>query len=185
MLSLRKLKIVSLRMLKSGARLPYYLTVNSLSELKSKAQPAFKRGSSQCLWPWGLCWPDFSLSKSHSSMLSFNKYLSSPTPCQGLPWWLRRLRIHLQCRRPGFNPWVRKIPWKRKWQPTTVFLPGKSHGQKSLVCDSPWGHKTVRHDWMTKHTWHTHTHTTARGWGPRDETKALPLRRGSQSTNIF
>ena len=40
----------------------------------------------------------------------------------------------------GFDPWVRKIPWRRKWQPTPVFLPGKSHGQRGLVGDSPWGH---------------------------------------------
>ena len=39
----------------------------------------------------------------------------------------------LQYRRPGFDPWVRKIPWKREWQPTPVFLPGKSQGQRSLV----------------------------------------------------
>ena len=37
--------------------------------------------------------------------------------------------ICLQCRRPGFYFWVRKIPWRREWQPTPVFLPGKSHGQ--------------------------------------------------------
>ena len=37
----------------------------------------------------------------------------------------------------GFNPWVGKIPWRRKWQPTLVFLPGKSHGQRSLVGCSP------------------------------------------------
>ena len=35
--------------------------------------------------------------------------------------------------RSGLNPWVGKIPWRRKWQPTPVFLPGKSHGQRSLV----------------------------------------------------
>ena len=40
-----------------------------------------------------------------------------------------------------FNPWVRKIHWRRKWQPTPVFLPGKFHGQKSLAGYSPWGHK--------------------------------------------
>ena len=40
---------------------------------------------------------------------------------------------NLQCRRPRFNPWVRKIPWKREWQPTLVFLPGEFHGQRSLV----------------------------------------------------
>ena len=43
--------------------------------------------------------------------------------------------------RPGFNPWVGKISWKWKWQPTPVFLPGKSHGQRSLVGYSSWGRK--------------------------------------------
>ena len=37
----------------------------------------------------------------------------------------------------GFHPWVGKIPWRRKWQPTPVFLPGESHGQRSLVGFSP------------------------------------------------
>ena len=37
------------------------------------------------------------------------------------------------CGRPGFNPWVGKIPWRRKWQPTAVLLPGKFHGLRSLV----------------------------------------------------
>ena len=43
--------------------------------------------------------------------------------------------------RPGFDLWVGKIPWRRKWQPTPVLLPGKSHGQRSLVGYGPWGHK--------------------------------------------
>ena len=43
--------------------------------------------------------------------------------------------------RPGFNPWVGKIPWRRKWQSTPVLLPGKSHGQRSLEGYSSWGHK--------------------------------------------
>ena len=51
------------------------------------------------------------------------------------------LRTCLQCRRRGFDPWVRKIPWRGKWQPTLVFLPGKSHGQRSLVGYSPRGRK--------------------------------------------
>ena len=49
-----------------------------------------------------------------------------------------------QCRRHkkhAFDPWVRKIPWSRKWQPTPVFLPGKSHGQRILVGYSPRGRK--------------------------------------------
>ena len=55
-----------------------------------------------------------------------------------------------QCRRHGFYPWVGKIPWRRKWQPTIVFLPGKSHGQRSLAGYSPWGHKRVEHDLAAK-----------------------------------
>ena len=46
-----------------------------------------------------------------------------------------------QCGRPRFNPWVRKIPWRRKWQPTSGFSPGKSHGQRSLPGYSSWGYK--------------------------------------------
>ena len=49
-----------------------------------------------------------------------------------------------QCQRWEFDPWVGKIPWRRKWQPIPVFLPGKSHRQRSLVGYSPWGHKKVR-----------------------------------------
>ena len=45
--------------------------------------------------------------------------------------------------RRGFCPWVRKVPWRRAWQPTPVFLPGESHGQRSLVGYSPWGHKKL------------------------------------------
>ena len=46
-----------------------------------------------------------------------------------------------QCRRHRFDPWVRKMPWRRAWQPTPVFLPGESHGQRSLAGYSPWDHK--------------------------------------------
>ena len=44
---------------------------------------------------------------------------------------------------PRFDPWVGKISWRRKWQPTPVLLPGKSHGWRSLVRYSPWGHKEL------------------------------------------
>ena len=50
-----------------------------------------------------------------------------------LPWWLC-----LQCGSSGFAPWLGKIPWRRKWQPTPVFLPGESHGQRSVAGYSPW-----------------------------------------------
>ena len=49
-----------------------------------------------------------------------------------------------------FDPWVRKMPWRRKWQPTPVFLPGKFHRQKSLVGYST-GLQRVGHDWATEH----------------------------------
>ena len=48
-----------------------------------------------------------------------------------------------KCGRPGFDPWVGKIPWRRKWQPTPVLLPGESHGQRSLVGYSPWSRKEL------------------------------------------
>ena len=49
-----------------------------------------------------------------------------------------------------FDPRIRKIPWRRKGEPTPEFLPGKSHGQRSLAGCSPWGHKGVGHDLATK-----------------------------------
>jgi len=52
--------------------------------------------------------------------------------------------------RPGFNPRIRKILWRRKWQPTPVFLPGKFHGQRSLAGYSLWGQESDT-------TEHTHT----------------------------
>jgi len=50
-------------------------------------------------------------------------------------------RVSLQCRRPGFNPWVGKIPWRRKWQHTPVFLPRELHARRSLTGYSPWDPK--------------------------------------------
>ena len=61
----------------------------------------------------------------------------------GLPRWLRWQRICLQCRRPGFEPWIRKIPWRRGWLSTPVFLPGEFHGQKSPAGYSPSGCKAL------------------------------------------
>ena len=51
------------------------------------------------------------------------------------------LVIRLQWGRPGLDPCVGKIPWRRAWQPTPVFLPGESHGQRSLAGYSQWGRK--------------------------------------------
>jgi len=62
---------------------------------------------------------------------------------------------NLQCRnhrRLMFHPWVRKIPWRRAWQPTPVYLPGESHGQRSLAGYSKWGHeKSDTTKWLNMH----------------------------------
>ena len=55
---------------------------------------------------------------------------------------------------PSFDPWVGKIPWRREWQPTPVFLSGEFHGQRSLAGHSPWGCKELD---MTEPLTHTHT----------------------------
>ena len=59
----------------------------------------------------------------------------------------------LQCGRPGFDPWVGKIPWRREWQLTPVFLPEKLHGQKSLVSYSPRGCKESDMTELLTHTY--------------------------------
>ena len=61
----------------------------------------------------------------------------------GASWWLSGEEPACQCRRLGFDSCIRKIPWRRTWQPTLVFLPGESHGQGSLADYSPWGCKEL------------------------------------------
>ena len=70
----------------------------------------------------------------------------------GLTWWLSGKSSACQCRRCIFDPWVEKIPWRRKWQLTSVLLPGKSHGQRSLAGHSPWCSKshTRLSNWTTE-----------------------------------
>ena len=59
-------------------------------------------------------------------------------PYNKVLWWLNSKESSCQCRKQGFHPWVGKNPWRRKWLPTPVFLPGKSHGERNLVGYSPW-----------------------------------------------
>ena len=68
----------------------------------------------------------------------------------GLLWWFNGKESACQSRRCGLDPWVRKIPWRKKWKPTPVFLPGKSHGERSPAGYSPWDHERVRQDLATK-----------------------------------
>ena len=76
-----------------------------------------------------------------------------------LPSWLSGKESTCQYRRCGFNPWVMKIPWRRKWQPTQVFLPGEFHRQKEPGGLQSMGLQRVRHDLVTYTHTHTHTHT--------------------------
>ena len=80
-------------------------------------------------------------SKSLGLVHNKEKGLHKDMSIRELPWWLSGKESTSQCRRRRFDPWIGKILWRRKWQPTPVFLPEKSHAQRSLVRDSPWGHK--------------------------------------------
>ena len=84
-----------------------------------------------------LLFPTLSLGNETSFLLG------SLLPYSFGSWWLRQWKIYLQCRKPGFNPWVGKIPWRREWQPTPVLLPGEFHGQRSLAGFHPLGDKEL------------------------------------------
>ena len=64
---------------------------------------------------------------------------------------------HLPANADGFDPWVRKIPWSRKWQPNPIVLPGESHGQRSLAGYSSQGCKEL--DMIERLSARAHTHT--------------------------
>ena len=68
----------------------------------------------------------------------------------GLPRWLSGKEFTCNAGDVGLIPGSGRFPWKRKWQPTPVFLSGKSHGKKSLAGYSPCGHKKSRQDLATK-----------------------------------
>ena len=70
------------------------------------------------------------------------------------------------CRRPGFDPWAGKIPWRRAWQPTLIFSPGESHGQRSLVGYSPW----VRRESDTTERSVAHQAPSVHGYSPGKNT---------------
>ena len=84
---------------------------------------------------------------------------SLPLPTDRPRGLAQQERISLQCRRCRFDPCLGKIPWRRAWQPTPVFLPRESHGERSLADYSPVGHKELD---ATKHTGieNAYTHRT-------------------------
>ena len=86
----------------------------------------------------------FSIFSALSTDLLLESYNYVPQDTKGFPGDTIGKEPAGQCRRNKrcrFNPWVGKIHWRRAWQPTPVFLPGESHGQRSLEGYSPWGHK--------------------------------------------
>ena len=83
-----------------------------------------------------------------TSTLSFSQW----STFLGVPGLTSGKQSAYQCRRPGFDPWVGKIPWRRKWQPIPVCLPGEPHGQRSLVGQSPWGCREWDTTEATQHT---------------------------------
>ena len=89
-----------------------------------------------------LCLQEFVCSDS-----TWQNFLSTCSPVPGLQNCLLyqvALVVRTQCgshKRRGFNPWVGRIPWSREWEPTPVFLPAESQGQRSLVGYSPRGRK--------------------------------------------
>ena len=101
-----------------------------------KLRPEAEKGWLECHWK------TFSPPrKGHlGAELGRSRWVLPSSRCR-LPWGLRCYRICLQCRRPVFGPWVGKIPWRKDWQPTPVFLPGGSHRQRSLADYSPWDRK--------------------------------------------
>ena len=91
---------------------------------------------------WHDLWPRRASSVRYQWTVQILSYVYMP----GLPSWLSGKESTCQCRRCGFDPWVGKIPWRRNWEATPVFLPEESHGQKSLVGYSPQDRKRVGHN---------------------------------------
>ena len=104
--------------------------------------PAPRNSDSVCLeWSPGLCiWNQ--PSKSFCCRWCTHNTLETLLWEMDFPGGASGKGSACRCRRCGFHPCIQKIPWRRKWQPTSVFLPGKSHGQGSLVGYSPWGCKS-------------------------------------------
>ena len=142
----------------------------------------FKQAVPQCFWEYAsnrVTKPGQSSHPKHNGDRGLG-YLTPLTPFPALrlgaqrqgvissahPWWLRQWERILQCRRPRFNHWVGKIPWRREWQPTPGFLPGKSHGQRSQVGYSPWaGKESDMTDWLTLALFHFHFPGDSEGRG--------------------
>ena len=133
-------------------------------EKGSKDEP-----SPSCIWEAALTTETCGDSTPESRRKNYSSCTVSPAPpltklniMPKLPRWrsgeesTRQYRRHRRC---GFNPWVGKLLWRRKWQPTPVFLPGKFHGQRSLAGYNPQGGKELDTNTGT----HTQHHAQSKG----------------------
>ena len=94
-------------------------------------------------WPWRTDLHHLVSGQSIRPLSSKSPQLSVFFRDSGFPGGSDSKNVCLQCGRPGFDSWVGKIPWRRKWQSTPALLPGKSHGWRSLIGYGPWGHKEL------------------------------------------
>ena len=100
------------------------------------------RRTSRIQGPWQLAEPP-----AHYTRGPYFVFLSSEFRASQVVLVVKNLPTNAgRYKKRGFDPWVRKIPWRRIWQPTPVFLPGESHGQRSLAGYSPQGQKEFRHN---------------------------------------
>ena len=114
------------------------------------------------------------MNASGHQLLSFRKWMGFPGGASGT-------EPACQCRRhkkQGFNPWVGKIPWRSAWQPTPVFLPRESHGQRSLAGCSPQSYKSDTTERLSTHARYDVSPSTfaeIRKLGPRAKHGLLPV----------
>ena len=93
------------------------------------------------LWSWTGSDPGCVTLRSYLTLLSLSYSICKMNLTLTTSLVAQMVKNLWKCRRPGFSPWVGKILWRRKWHPTPVLLPGKSHGQRSVVGYSPRGRK--------------------------------------------
>ena len=132
---------------------PQWLWLTHLKLPKSNHTPVWRELVWLFHWPWTQFWPYFFWSSSPGSItievhLPRFHYRDLHTHCfpGDFAGGTVVKKLVCQCRRQrrsGFDPWVGKMPWRRKWQSTPVFLPGKTHEQRNLVGYSPWGRKEL------------------------------------------
>ena len=124
-----------------------------------------------------LCEPLVPFFSEHSPVASLpNKNISKSIT--GFPGATSSEEPSCQCRRcnrPGFDPWVGKIPWRRAWQPTPVSLPGDSHGQRSLLGYSLWGYRKSDTCSQAKSIRGSETLFSIEGWSWRERKVTSPV----------